>query len=185
MKKLDSLGFLELNSIAKGIESLDEMLKAAFCELIYAKASCPGKYYICIAGSVQDVETSMEIGRKCGGMNVVGETCISNISPEVIRAINVAEFPGRVGALGSIEYYCATASIVAADAAVKAADVCLVSVQLGTGIAGKSYFVVTGDVDAVDVAIQSGADAAKDAGLMINQVVVTNPREELLKSLVY
>ncbi|EHL2524042.1 BMC domain-containing protein, partial [Listeria monocytogenes] len=38
--KMDTLGFLELNSISKGIEAVDTMLKAANSELIYAKASC-------------------------------------------------------------------------------------------------------------------------------------------------
>lgn len=183
--QINSLGFLELNSIAKGIEALDHMLKASYCQLIYAKASCPGKYYICISGQIQDIQNSMSSGKTIGGMNVVGDICISNIAPEVIRAINVCQIPENHSALGSIEYYSATASIAAADAAVKAANVHLVSVQLGTGIAGKSYFVVTGDVEAVKVAIESGAQAGKDAGLMINKVVVSNPAPELIASLVY
>ena len=43
---METIGFLELNSIAKGIEVADAVLKAAEVELISAKPSCPGKYHI-------------------------------------------------------------------------------------------------------------------------------------------
>ena len=41
----DTIGFLELNSIAKGVEAADAMLKAAEVELISARPSCPGTMY--------------------------------------------------------------------------------------------------------------------------------------------
>lgn len=40
---METIGFLELNSIAKGIEAADAVLKAAEVELIFSKAVCPGK----------------------------------------------------------------------------------------------------------------------------------------------
>lgn len=39
-----TIGFLELNSIAKGIQAADMMLKAAEIRLVSARPSCPGKY---------------------------------------------------------------------------------------------------------------------------------------------
>ena len=41
----ETIGFLELNGIAKGVEAADAMLKAAEVELISARPSCPGKYH--------------------------------------------------------------------------------------------------------------------------------------------
>ena len=41
-----TIGFLELNSISKGILAADEMIKAADIALIAARPSCPGKYQI-------------------------------------------------------------------------------------------------------------------------------------------
>ena len=38
---MDSIGFLEFNSIAKGIEAADAVIKAADVHLAFAKASCP------------------------------------------------------------------------------------------------------------------------------------------------
>ena len=40
----DAVGFLELNSIARGVEATDILLKTADVRLVFAKASCPGKY---------------------------------------------------------------------------------------------------------------------------------------------
>ena len=52
---LETIGFLELNSIAKGVEAADLILKTAEVDLIFAKAGCPGKYYILFTGEVAAV----------------------------------------------------------------------------------------------------------------------------------
>lgn len=184
MKKIDTIGFLELNSIAKGIEVVDYMLKAADSKLIMARASCPGKYYIMICGHVGAVERSMEVGLELGGRYVVGELTIARVDPAVIQAINMAKMPEKIQAIGVLEYYSATGSIIAADFAVKAADVELVAIQLGTGIAGKSFVVMTGDVASVKAAVEAGAKGAKEQAMLINKIVLSNPSPELVDSLI-
>lgn len=48
---METIGFLELNSIAKGIETADIVLKTAAVDLFFSKTGCPGKYYlICSPG---------------------------------------------------------------------------------------------------------------------------------------
>ena len=51
---METIGFLELNSIAKGIEAADAMLKAAEVRLVAARPSCPGKYHVLVTGEVAD-----------------------------------------------------------------------------------------------------------------------------------
>lgn len=184
MMEMDTIGFLELNSIAKGIEAVDFMLKAANSKLLMAKASCPGKYYIMICGQVASVEQSMEVGTRIGGRHVVGELVIPRVSPDVIHAVNMSKMPENVQAVGVLEYYSASGSIIAADYAVKTADVSLISIQLGTGIAGKSFAVLTGDVAAVEAAVEAGANGAKDEAILINKIVLPKPRQELIDSLI-
>ena len=58
-----TLGFLELNSISKGILAADEMIKAADIALIAARPSCPGKYQILITGEVSSVEAALDAGQ--------------------------------------------------------------------------------------------------------------------------
>ncbi|MFA6808103.1 MAG: BMC domain-containing protein [Eubacteriales bacterium] len=180
---LETIGFLELNSIAKGVEAADAMLKASAVDLVFAKPGCPGKYNILIAGDVAAVKFSVEVGADIGGQFVVDKLLIPRIHPQVIKAINLSMMPEVVNAVGVIEFFSVTASILGADAAVKAADVTLIDVRLGTGIGGKSFVILTGDTAAVEEAVSCGAKAGAENGMLINKVVIPNPREEIFASL--
>ena len=63
----ETIGFLELNSIARGIEAADIVLKTAEVELLFAQAGCPGKYEILFTGEVAAVQASIEAGAAVGG----------------------------------------------------------------------------------------------------------------------
>ena len=139
---LETIGFLELNSIAKGVEAADLILKTAEVDLIFAKAGCPGKYYILFTGEVAAVKASLDAGVAIGGNHTVDSCVIPSVHPQVIKAINLAAEPGTPGAIGVMEFFSVTASVYAADAAVKAADVDLIDVRLGTGIGGKSFVLL-------------------------------------------
>ena len=58
---MEAIGFLELNSIARGIEAADRILKTADTRLLYAKAGCPGKYTVLFSGEVAAVTSSLEL----------------------------------------------------------------------------------------------------------------------------
>lgn len=180
---LETIGFLELNSIAKGVEAADVMLKTAAVKLIFAKACCPGKYIILIFGDVAAVEASVEAGANLGGQYVVDKLLIARIHPQVIKAINQAMIPEAVNAVGVMEFFSVTGSILGADAAVKAADVTLIDVRLATGIGGKSFVILTGDTAAVEEAVACGSEAGSENGMLINKVVIPNPCPEIFESL--
>ena len=55
-----ALGAIEVQSIPKGIEAGDAMLKAAHVELISAGTVCAGKYVVVVAGEVDAKNTSQE-----------------------------------------------------------------------------------------------------------------------------
>lgn len=180
---METIGFLELNSIAKGIEAADTMLKAAEVRLISSKPSCPGKYHVLITGEVAAVSSSVEAGAVVGGGNVIDKLVIPRVHPQVISAINLSTMPEQLNAVGILEYYSVTASILGGDAAVKAADVTLIDVRLGTGIGGKSYVIMTGDVAAVKEGVEAGAADAESNGMLVSKVVIPSPDMELFKSL--
>ncbi len=180
---METIGFLELNSIAKGIEAADAVLKTAAVELIFSKAGCPGKYYLLFTGEVAAVQSSIESGCVVGGQHVVDHCVIPRVHPQVIRAINMTNMPETMKAVGVMEFFSVTASVYGADAAVKAADVDLVEVRLGTGIGGKSFVVLTGEVAAVREAIQCGIHAPAAEGMLISSVVIPSPHKDLLSSL--
>lgn len=180
---METIGFLEFNSIAKGIGAADFVLKAADVDLLFAKASCPGKYFILFSGEVAAVKASLDAGIVAGAHHVVDSVVIPRIHPQVIKAINLSVEPIEVGAIGVMEFFSVTASIYAADAAVKAADVSLMDVRLGTGIGGKSFVVLCGDVAAVSEAVKSATSLSSGNGLLISSVVIPNPCKEIFESL--
>ena len=90
---------------------------------------------------------------------------VTRVHPQVIRAINMTSMPDSMRAVGVLESFSVTASVYSADAAVKAADVDLVDLRLGTGIGGKFFVILTGEVAAVT---EAAADVAtKAAGVEI------------------
>jgi len=180
---MESIGFLELNSIAKGVEAADAILKAAQTRLIFARAGCPGKYYILFSGEVAAVQSSLDAGAAVAGSHRVDSCVIPRVHPQVIEAINLSSLPETMRAVGVMEFFSVTAAIYAADAAVKAADVALVDVRLGTGIGGKSFVTLTGEVAAVTESVKCGVATPNAEGMVVSSVVIPNPHPELLQSL--
>jgi microcompartment protein CcmL/EutN len=80
-------------------------------------------------------------------------------------------------ALGMIETRGLVASIEAADAMVKAANVVLVSYEKVGG--GLVTVLVRGDVAAVKAATDAGAAAARKVGELISVHVIPRPHEQL------
>ena len=180
---METIGFIELNSIAKGIEAADIVLKTAEVSLLFARASCPGKYYLLFSGEVAAVKSSLDAGLEIGGSHVVDSCVIPRVHPQVIAAINMSGMPENMKAVGVMEYFSVTAAIYSADAAVKAADVELVDVRLGTGIGGKSFVILTGEVAAVTEAVKAGVSTPNAEGMTVADVVIPNPHPDLLDSL--
>lgn len=180
---METVGFLELSSIAKGIEAADVVLKTAAVDLLFAKAGCPGKYYLLFTGEVAAVRASAEAGCEAGGSYVVDHCVIPRVHPQVIRAINMTSMPEAMGAVGVMEFFSVTASISGADAAVKAADVEVADLRLGTGIGGKSFVILTGEVAAVREAVACGVHTPMAEGMVVSSVVIPSPHRDLLGSL--
>ncbi len=84
-------------------------------------------------------------------------------------------------ALGMIETRGLTASIEAADAMTKAANVTLVGTEkIGSGLVS---VVVRGDVGAVKAAVEAGAQAASRLGELVAQHVIPRPHGDVEKIL--
>lgn len=178
-----TIGFLELSSIAKGIEAADAMLKAADVQLISAHTSCPGKYHVLISGEVSAVQSAVDSGASVAGDNLIEKLVIARVHPQVVEAINLCTPPVEANAVGILEYFSVTASILGADAASKAADIHLLEIRLGTGIGGKSFVVLTGEVAAVTEAVHCGASVAMENGMLVSKVVIPHPHPDIFKNL--
>ena len=180
---MEAIGILESNSIAKGIEAADAVLKAADTALLYAKPVCPGKYTILFYGDVAAVSASLDAGAAVIDAHLVDSVVIPRIHPQVIQAISLSTAPDGVNAVGVMEFFSVTAAVYAADAAAKAADVTLLDVRLGVGIGGKSFAVLTGEEAAVEEAVRCGMAAGEEKGLAVTSTVIPSPRKEIFDTL--
>jgi microcompartment protein CcmL/EutN len=179
----NALGMVEWNSISQGIFAADAMLKVSEVELIYANSICPGKYICVVRGDVASVRSSVEAGKQASPVFVVDEMVIPNLHPTVFPAINAITHSEKVNAIGVIETYSAASALLAADRAAKTAEVLLLLVRLATGLGGKSYVVLTGEVAAVRNAVDAGAMTAQEKGLLVGKTVVPQPEPRLFEKL--
>ena len=175
-----AIGVIEFSSIARGIDTTDRMLKAAQTRLLKTSTVCPGKYITIVSGRVDDVKSSMAVGRQYGGEYVVDTLEIPNIHAQLLPAIVQGTLVERPEAIGVMEFYSVTAGILAADTAAKAAQITLVEIKIGYAVGGKGVVVLTGDVEAVNTAVQK---AAPDSDMLLKTSVIARPIPALLEHL--
>ena len=178
-----AIGLVELNSVAKGVECADDMVKTADVELLMARSACPGRYLAMIAGDVGSVQNSIDVGRTTAGEFLVDTFVIPNVHPDIFAALSCATVVPEINALGIIETYSSASCITAADAAAKAADVVLIEIRCATGLAGKSFVTLTGDVGSVNAAVDAGVAAVEEEGMIQSHVVIPSPSKELYPNL--
>ena len=178
-----AIGMLEFTSIAAGMEAADRMVKAAGIEPVFFKTVCPGKFLAAVAGDVAAVAASLEAGRNAALPVLADWFLIPNIHREVIAALSGTGPHVDREALGIIETFSAASIIVAADAAIKAAEVRIMDVRIALGLGGKGYALFCGDVAAVRAAVDAGAERASESGLLVAKVVIPRPAERFFEHL--
>jgi len=179
-----AIGFIETNSIAKGIEASDAMMKISSVDLVDAYPICPGKYLILVTGMQSDVQSSVNKGVEIAGVSLIDKFVIPNVSDKVVPAILGTSKIENFEAVGVIETFTVASCVRAADAAAKAADVSLIEIRLAKGLGGKSFVTLcSDDVGAVRSAVNAGCEIIKDEGVIINRVVIPKAHKELKRTL--
>jgi microcompartment protein CcmL/EutN len=184
MNSGSAIGIVETSSIAKGFEIADTILKTAQVELIVNRTICPGKYMVVIGGSVDAVQSSIEAGVRVGAHTVVDHFVIANVHPAVFPAISGTAHLPEMKALGVVESFSVASIIEAADAAVKATPVQLITIHIAMAIGGKGYVSLTGDVASVQEAVEVAAKVIQRKGLLVEKVVIPRPRREIVREFV-
>jgi len=182
--KMNSLGLIELTSIAAGMQAADIMLKTSEVELVLSRTICSGKYMVLIGGEVAAVQTSVDAAVNTLDFAIIDTFVIPNVHPDIFPALAGHSQVGELEALGIIESFSVASLIEGADAAVKSANVRLIEIRLAMALGGKAFCTLTGEVAAVRSAVDSGAKLIADKGLLVNKVVIAQPRKELLSEMI-
>src|SRR5437879_6237672 len=136
MKK-NSIGLIELCSIAAGHLVVDTMLKAAGVELLLARSICSGKYRTMVRGDVEEVTSSVQAGCDSGRRFIIDKFVIPNVHETIFPAIYGTNKYDHLESLGILESFSVASLIEAADASAKAANVQLLEIRLAMALGGK------------------------------------------------
>src|SRR5215469_12068887 len=180
----DSIGLIELTSIASGFLVTDAMLKAADVSVVLSRSICSGKYMVMVRGDVAAVEAAVAAGTRAGHFSVVDAFFITNMHASIFPALSGGTKVEALEALGIVESFSVASLIEGADAAVKAAKIQLIEIRLAMALGGKAFVTLTGSVAAVQSAVEAGAQIVGSKGMLVNKVVIASPRPELLNELI-
>jgi microcompartment protein CcmL/EutN len=169
---LVAIAAVESSSIAQGVVVADAMLKTAQVTLLESSTLSPGRFWVLIGGEVASVRAAHRRGVEIAAETLLDQLFIPQLHEGVLPALRGLVPPSDDDALGMIETLTAASAIVAADTAVKAANVRLRDVRLANGIGGKGVVSLTGTVSAVQAAIEAGRADALKRGLLARSVVV-------------
>ncbi len=182
-KTLNAIAALEFRSIARGIEAADAMLKAADVTLLQGTPVCSGKYVLIIGGAVADVQASLDAGRVVGKDLVIDDLLIPNVHGDVFPALVAATAVEEAESIGVIETLTCAAGIIAADKAAKTGRVRLLEIRIARGLGGKAFVILSGEVSAVQAAVDAGAGSAGESGLLVQSVVIPAIHKQMLENL--
>jgi microcompartment protein CcmL/EutN len=184
--EINSIGLIEVSSVATGFQVEDAMLKAASVQLLLARTICSGKFLIAVAGDVASVGAAVDAGGAAAGASLIEKRHIARIHPSVLSAMSMAVDidPNQMRSLGVIETFSAASIIEVADAAVKSANVTLLRVHLAMALGGKGLAVLSGDISSVEAAVAAGSKVAAEDGMLVGRGVIPAPSAELFREYV-
>ena len=178
-----AIGMAEYKTTASGIQAADAMVKTSEVEIIEAQTVCPGKYIILLKGELSAVRAAVDTAKNAYGTHLIDSFVLGNPDDAIFPAIYGNTHVEVLQSLGILETYDAAAIIVAADMAAKTAQVELVEIRLARGMCGKSYLILTGEVAAVQSAIDRAKEAVAPSGMFLDSSVIARPDPQICKSI--
>ena len=174
-----ALAMAEFMTVSTGIKAADMMIKTAEVKVIEAEVVCPGKYIILIEGELSAVRASIDTVSGMFSDKLIDSFVLGNPHDSIFPAIYGSCEIENKRALGVLETYSAASIIKAADIAAKTSIVDLIELRIARGMCGKSYMLLTGEVAAVEAAIERAKAETADGTMFLDSSVIANPDEKL------
>lgn len=183
-----SLAFLELSSIARGLYLTDVVLKKAPVRVLCSQPISSGKHVVLWIGDVASVQEAFDAACASAEGTLLRNVLIAGVHPALAPHLTrsafapFAEFVAvddlAAESLAVCESATVAGAILAADRALKVADVRLSRMRLGQGIGGKAYFVLAGALDDVQAASDAGRDCLAGLESLARVDVIARPEPE-------
>ncbi len=186
-----SLVVVETYSLARGLASIDACLKEADVELAWTRTIEPGRLVFLLRGGVEDLRSSLRAGRELLGPALTDALFLAHTHPAVLgfatgMGSTVATTRSETAlpaAVGVIECETVATTILAADTAVKRANVNLVRLKLAERTGGRGLLVVEGATADVESAVNAGATVAESRGHLTHTETITAPDVNLVTAI--
>ena len=179
--EISNIAVMEFKSIPAGIQVTDSIIKAAQVNLLLSTTLCPGKYLTVVEGELDALDTSRKVAESEGGRHLFSCEVIGGIDMRVIDAIAGRVSPLPLGAVGIVESLQMAPLINSADIAVDTAEVEFMDFRLARGCGVNSFYVITGQLSAVQEAVGQASAFLAEKGAMIADKIIPNPDRQVLR----
>ena len=175
----EAIGMIEFKTTPGGILAADFMVKTAQVELLESKTVCPGKYIAFVTGELSAVRSAVDAAAARFEGKCIDSFVLGNPDESVLAVLRGKNSTEHIESLGILETYDVASAIVAADAAAKTSLVNIVTIRTAEGLGGKSYFVLTGSVAAVEAAVEEAIEVAAGRGMYLDSSVIPHPDPQI------
>ena len=187
MPTLNSIGLVEVASIATGYLAQDAMLKAADVELLLARTICSGKYLVVVGGDVASVQAAVDAGAaRCRG-SLIERRVVTKVHPERVprdRAVGGHDAGAGQGARRHRDVSRPRASSTSPTPPPRRRTSCCSAFTSRWRSAARASWCMTGDIASVEAAVAAGAAVAADEGILVGKAVIPGPAKELFREFV-
>lgn len=174
-----AIALWEFDSIAEGVFIGDAIAKHAPVAAITTGTTQPGRYLVLVSGDTASVDVAVEVVVDESPATLRDHVYLPDIAQAVAEALvrGPKRQSPRGDAAGIVETTTVASAIVAADAAVKEADVEVSILRLADGLGGKGFFIVDGDIGEVNSSVAASEAAAGDR--LVGTRVITFLTDEI------
>lgn len=157
---------LELSSIARGIVVLDQMAKRAETTIVCARSFSPGRYLILLSGLEAEIEEAGARGVEIAGEDLLDHLILYDPAPGLREILGSEPETEMSESLAIVETHTLSAALLAADKALKSAEIVLLELRLGAGLCGKGLFSFSGALHMAEAACEAIRSAISPEKLM-------------------
>ena len=178
---VEALALIELRSLARGLRSLDALVKKAPVTVLEANLIEPGRFLILFAGGVAEVEESYAEALAVADDDAVDKMLLFDAHPALVaglRGTEVLRTADEMDCLGVVEGLTVAPTLRAADRSIKDAGVTLAGLRVTGGLGGKAYYVVFGAQHDVEAALEVAGAQLGTARCRLE--CIARPHEEMV-----
>ncbi len=181
---MEALALVEVDSVARGLASLDALTKKAPVTVLEANLIEPGRFLLLFAGGVAEVEESYAEALARAEEGVVDRLLLPRAHEGILaglRGRTILRTADELDTLGVIEGQRVAGTLEACDRSLKDADVTLAGVRVAGGLGGRAYYVVFGAQHDVEAAIDAGKSVLETRRSLHRVERIARPHPDMVR----